>query len=245
MIQSLERALDILDVISRSKDGASLRSIAEQVQLNRTTVHNQLRTLRERGYLEQERGGAYRLGVMVSTLATRRSQQGLFKRAEEQMLQLHAAVPPATLTFSELVGQEIWCRLRVAPGVTGGALQWPSAQSFSPYGSATGICFQAFCPAYREQIAEIQEWEEAGGSLWASRERFEAALAETLRRGVAKVDGGMFVRLAIPVGEGYALGLNIAKSEAFPVDTLLARLRESAIAMAEMQETATPGTNPG
>ena len=46
-IQSVERALRILEVISQAKEGASLSEISGAVGLNHSTAHNLLLTLKQ------------------------------------------------------------------------------------------------------------------------------------------------------------------------------------------------------
>ena len=71
MIQVLNRAFDILEMCAKNAEKVySLSEIADQLQLNRTTCANIVKTLVTRNYLEQtgyRRG--YRLGSKVFHLA--------------------------------------------------------------------------------------------------------------------------------------------------------------------------------
>ena len=62
LIQVLERAFDILEMLARN--GKTFRSseIAAELNLSQQTVNNLLRTLYERGYLSQNERREYRLG---------------------------------------------------------------------------------------------------------------------------------------------------------------------------------------
>ena len=67
-IQSVERALKIIEVLSKGNgssafEGISLGSIAKDTKLNISTCHHIIRTLLQKGYVSQNSpGGAYFLG---------------------------------------------------------------------------------------------------------------------------------------------------------------------------------------
>lgn len=63
-VQSVERALAILDVLAREGSPMKLSSISKQLDLNISTVHRLLNTLMVWGYVEQDPYmGRYRLGI--------------------------------------------------------------------------------------------------------------------------------------------------------------------------------------
>jgi IclR family acetate operon transcriptional repressor len=55
MVQSLDRALDVLEVLARSEEDVSLSSIVEHTGLPLGTVHRMLSSLVSRGYAAQDR----------------------------------------------------------------------------------------------------------------------------------------------------------------------------------------------
>jgi IclR family KDG regulon transcriptional repressor len=67
-VQSVERALDILDCVS--KHGMPMRSvdIAKHLSLHPSTANNLIRTLYRRGYLSQVDGGRYGIGIQCYVL---------------------------------------------------------------------------------------------------------------------------------------------------------------------------------
>ncbi len=209
LVQSLLRAFDILDQVSLSAEGLHLQELSSRLGLKVTTAHNLVRTMRARGYLEKGSGGRYHLGPAPEGLARQHRRRSVFRRAESAMGQLQAELGSVTLTFSELVGREICCRLRMA-AETPGVVQRPQSQTFSAFGSASGLCMQAFNPEYRDAMAAMHGFEESGQRYWETRVEFERALKETVARGLAVVCVGDVWRLAVPVGERYALGLSYA-----------------------------------
>lgn len=54
MIQSVKRAFDILEYITQNGNLVRLNDIANALELQNTTVHNLLHTLKELGYVEQD-----------------------------------------------------------------------------------------------------------------------------------------------------------------------------------------------
>ena len=53
LIQSVERALDILETLSLKKDGWQITALAKKLNLKVSTVHNLMKTLVSRNYAEQ------------------------------------------------------------------------------------------------------------------------------------------------------------------------------------------------
>ena len=63
-VQTLDRAFDILELLSQQPNGLSLTEVAARLGLNKSTVHRILASLKARGYVEQRAGAkAYRLGL--------------------------------------------------------------------------------------------------------------------------------------------------------------------------------------
>lgn len=69
-IQSVERALDILEVLATQKDGIGITAIARSTGLSKSTVHRFTTTLAERGYVEHDPGGNYKLGLKYIEIAS-------------------------------------------------------------------------------------------------------------------------------------------------------------------------------
>jgi DNA-binding IclR family transcriptional regulator len=66
MIQSVQRALRIMEFVGRHSDGVSAQRIAFECNLNRGTAYNLLRTLVYERYLRRDEFGRYSLGLEVS-----------------------------------------------------------------------------------------------------------------------------------------------------------------------------------
>jgi len=75
-IQSVARALDILEVLSNSQDELPLNEIGQLTGLNVSTCHHIILTLLNRGYVSQaQKGRGYTLGSRVLELSSNRARQ--------------------------------------------------------------------------------------------------------------------------------------------------------------------------
>ncbi|WP_165384286.1 IclR family transcriptional regulator [Leucobacter triazinivorans] len=69
VIQSVQRAFELLERIAASTDGSRLSELADGAGLNRSTAHNLLASLEELGYITQDKkGAAYRLTGKLNQL---------------------------------------------------------------------------------------------------------------------------------------------------------------------------------
>lgn len=63
MVKSVGRALDIIDLVSAKKGGLGVTEIANQIDINKSSVYRILSTLAQYGYIEQDADtGKYKLG---------------------------------------------------------------------------------------------------------------------------------------------------------------------------------------
>ncbi|WP_270169920.1 IclR family transcriptional regulator [Paenibacillus sp. SYP-B4298] len=65
IIQSVDRALTILDLFDESTRELKITDISARVGLHKSTVHSLLKTLQKHRYIEQDEKGLYRLGMRV------------------------------------------------------------------------------------------------------------------------------------------------------------------------------------
>lgn len=68
-IQSVDRALQVLEMIAENRDGVTVSTVSEKVGLNVSTCHHLITTLVHRGYLTQvSRSRGYTLGSKLSEI---------------------------------------------------------------------------------------------------------------------------------------------------------------------------------
>ena len=64
-VQSIERALDIIEAVAANKNSAVLTKIAEKVGLHKSTAYRIISTLLKRGYLKKNEDGTYKIGLKL------------------------------------------------------------------------------------------------------------------------------------------------------------------------------------
>lgn len=64
-VQSVNRILDIIEVLSVEQEGLGVTEIAKRTGLNKSTVHRLLSTLAGRGYLARNPEGGYKIGLKL------------------------------------------------------------------------------------------------------------------------------------------------------------------------------------
>lgn len=208
MVQSLLKAIDILRLIAGSENGMRLNEIAEAFDMKKTTVHNLIRTLRARGFLEKDSSNRFIPGPAVQELASMRKRSRMLSAAGKELRKLSRRFPDAVLTFSEITPSAVVCRLRMSPDRPG-ELQHPSSLLFTPYLSATALCLQA--NGLNGADLELNfPFEEYGAKYWESESRY-AAVKEAAYREGCHMDYVPGTRLAAAffIPENFALGVRM------------------------------------
>ncbi|MDA8228139.1 MAG: IclR family transcriptional regulator [Desulfitobacterium hafniense] len=71
-VQTLERSLDILEVLAQAEEPLGVTEIGNRISLHKSTVHRILQTLCYRGYVEKEKNNErYHLGLKIVELGIR------------------------------------------------------------------------------------------------------------------------------------------------------------------------------
>ncbi|MGN1402270.1 MAG: IclR family transcriptional regulator [Bacillus sp. (in: firmicutes)] len=72
MVKSVSRALDIIQLVSDRRDGLGVTEIANQMDINKSSVHRILSTLSAYGYIEQDQQtGRYKLGYAFLAVSSK------------------------------------------------------------------------------------------------------------------------------------------------------------------------------
>ncbi|MDR2132091.1 MAG: IclR family transcriptional regulator [Clostridiales Family XIII bacterium] len=64
-VQSIERALDIIETLSTEQKGLGVTEISKRIGLHKSTTHRLLATLAHRGYAAKREDGGYQLGLKL------------------------------------------------------------------------------------------------------------------------------------------------------------------------------------
>lgn len=200
-IQSVERALTILEVMSSARRELTLSEISEKTGLNASTCHHIVATLVERNYVSKAvRRGSYRLGSQILVLAAGVNEQvDLLQQAGRALDDLNE-VTSETVHFAVLQGGELVTLLkrdaRHAVRVDAGTV----GKSNACHATATGKALLAWLPDN-----EVVRFVEARGlkaftpKTLRSLDALRAELAEVRRNGFA-VDNEEFQPHVVCVG---------------------------------------------
>lgn len=95
-VQVLDRALDLIELLSLERSGLGVTELGGRLSLHKSTVHRLLSALAERGYIEKE-DSRYRLGLKFVELASLRLNQ----------LELKTEAAPELRRLTESLGQVV------------------------------------------------------------------------------------------------------------------------------------------
>jgi IclR family transcriptional regulator, acetate operon repressor len=111
VIQSVQRAFDLLERIATQAEGARLSELADGAGLNRSTAHNLLASLEELGYIRQDKkGAAYKLTGKLNRLLRPDAEQEHALRARIQPVLKSVSAASGESAFLALVtGSEYLC----------------------------------------------------------------------------------------------------------------------------------------
>ena len=186
-VQSLDRGLAIIEALARARRLLGIREIADELDVSHSTASRLAATLRDRGFLDQERhGGRYALGLRLTRYA----------RLAVAASALEVAARPVIEMLVEELGETVSLGIPVIGGVM---VVWSEAPREGPFritlepgtvvrytSSAAGrAILAAMSPAERDAVLPLG-WRRRtptprGGSL----EEFVKELAATIVRGHA------------------------------------------------------------
>lgn len=200
-VQSVERALDLLQTLAASEGGVRLGDLARQLDLNNSTAHNLVRTLIGRGFVIKGQGQRLRLGPALGELVREESDRQLLRAAADAGIAIQRLFTSCIVNLAEPVGGDLRVRIRLSSDRPG-QVQRPASQASHLYGSAVGLCSQAFADQGTVQaLRETQPFHEHGSRLWASPEVLTEYLAQARRQGhvVTPFAQQELWRVAVPV----------------------------------------------
>jgi DNA-binding IclR family transcriptional regulator len=208
-VQSLARAIHVIDLVAHSKEGLTVQQIAESLYLKRPTVHNLVKTLAEEGVLDRTPDSArFRLGASVLKWAALASAQSLHALAMQSMREIHLRLPDAHLLLAEPRGDLLVTSLHMDPRRPH-VIQRPPWDLPHPYGSVVALLFMALAdPLARSRFSRRHAFREYASGFWESEAHLERFLNDVRARGYCECAGGVFekLRVAAPVyGSGHEL----------------------------------------
>ncbi|RPI61475.1 MAG: hypothetical protein EHM48_05580 [Planctomycetaceae bacterium] len=200
LLQSVGRALDILELVGNSESGMSWRLVVDRTHLSNTTAFNMLRALVAKGFLVKRRNPIrYYPGPVLINFRRAQRDYELFQRAKPVLMNLaNSFIGEARLC--ECVGLRILSMLMVAAGQLG-VMQPHLPHFMRPYG--IGSVFQAYWD--KQQLADYEKnvpFAKHGKKKWGSRENFHRFLSGFRKNRVAMLPvyrSGDIFRVAAPI----------------------------------------------
>lgn len=152
MIQSIERAVAILEIIARHGGAARLAAIAAEAGLGKTTAHNILKTLEGLGYVGRRAGDVrYHLGGGILNLARIAGDDGNLRRRLRPVLERIARTTGETVYLAVPSGDETY----YLDSIESGAVLRTTCQTGMRErleGSAISLVFLAFLPGLGKRL---------------------------------------------------------------------------------------------
>ncbi len=159
-VQSVDRALTLLEILARSTGGMALSELAASARLNVSTCHHLLATLVKWGYVAKAPGRRYALGARGLHLGQAFLKQVDLPRRAQPLVERISADTGETVHLAVLQGDSIITLLRRegrhAVRVDTGAL----GASDAPHATATGKAMLAWLPEHEiRRILAIKRME--------------------------------------------------------------------------------------
>lgn len=160
IVQSLERAIDIMTWVANSKSKPSVTDISQGLGLSKTTAHRLLSCLRVNGVVERDLAGKYRVGPLVLQWCNSVQNQAALAALVRPFLQELRDETNETATFSLVVGKQ---RVYIEEAVSHQALRFANVVGkVLPLGrGAAGKAIMAYLPE-EEMAPALAAWEDFG-----------------------------------------------------------------------------------
>ena len=186
MIQSLERAVNILRLVAESGDGIRLCDLSRACKMNRNTVFNLADTLVNERMLAKTPEGKYVIGDLMLELAGGQKRNNYMRIVENELCELHLRYPDASIYYSELGNSDIISKLYFDIKNPGRA-KYPDDKTLNPYLTVAGLAFFAFTPEERlVSLRAKNTLEYHGINAWGYMANFIRHVGSAEKKGYAE-----------------------------------------------------------
>lgn len=188
-VQSVDRALDLLEALAGSDGEVAITSLAARTKLHVSTVHRLLATLLRRGYVRQNPDTSrYYAGAKVSTLADGRSRYNELRTIARPLLQALVEATRETANLSVLDDtMAVYIETAASPQVV--RLFTVVGNRVPLHATGAGKALLASLPqARRDGLLDRTELKPLTARTLVDRASLARALDETRERGYALDD---------------------------------------------------------
>jgi IclR family acetate operon transcriptional repressor len=152
MIQSIERAVTLLEILAQEGGSARLQSIAEKASIRCTTAHNILATLEALGYVRRSVGDArYYLGDRILNVARIAGNDAALQKRLRPALEAIANKASETVYLAVISGDEVYY-LDAIESHLSPMIGNPIGKRERLDKTASGLVFLAFIPSLRKRV---------------------------------------------------------------------------------------------
>ena len=211
LVQSLVRAMDLLECVAHGNFGRRLADISDELKINKTTAYNLLRTLSEHSYLIKDKSNHYHLGPALKELVRQEIRSEAMQYISGKLLSIVEILPESVASLAELCGSQIRIVQRVSPERPN-TITYPMSYFLPLYTSCTGLCF-LMDGLYAPSLYNYCPFEEHGVNLWKNMKNLEDFLQTSRKQGYVQMElsGTKCIGLAEPIGENMVLNLRCSK----------------------------------
>lgn len=202
IVQSVERAIDIMTWVASSNSKPSVTDIGQGLGLSQTTAHRLLSCLRAKGMVERDPSGRYRVGPLVLQWCNSVQNQAALATLVRPFLQELRDQTNETATFSLAVGRQ---RVYIEEAVSRRELRFANVVGkVLPLGrGAAGKAILAYLPE-EERAPALAAWKDFGlppADLRILEDELSRIRIQGWASGVGEVIQGV-AAVAAPVFEG-------------------------------------------
>ncbi len=232
-VQSLERGIDILELVSRAPDGLLLSELGMRTGLPSSTTFNLANTLVKRGLLEKSRHPVrYQVGPALLNLLgnNARSTKGV---PDAFWLDLFRNTEADSLVMVRWSNSDCLLEIRI-DSARPDVIQKPAINVPSPYSFATALCVLAFLPQEDRLTYERRyPFNEYGVGAWSTARKMEEFFSQTRKSGLCHPPISPPERLAVPLFDSNSLlfgavGVSMHEASSLNIESAARHLREAA-----------------
>jgi DNA-binding IclR family transcriptional regulator len=202
-VQSLQRGLKLLEVISSRRDGVILKDLAESLGCSSAATYHLVHTLADAGFVRRlEDPVRYVLGEKLLQIVGNQQNDKFYSVAHDCILRLHRVLPEVSIYLSEFIGGSVLVTARLLPDISQHIVRETRPPALPAYCSAGSLCHYAFwSPEAREEYHFRYSFAAYGIPFWGSEKNFEKAVSQLRRDRMYRMPkaGETNVKLALPL----------------------------------------------
>jgi len=202
-VQSLQRGLKLLEIISRSREGVSLKDLAREIDCSSPAAFHLVHTLVDSGFANRlENPVRYTLGQKLRHFVENQQRDRFYRFAHEGMRELGRDLPQVSAYFSEYIGGSVVVTAYLPPSLPDPIVYEERNRILPPYASAGSLAHLAFWPQeIREEYETRYPFATYGVGYWQSRARFDEAIdqLQAQRMHLMPESSPLILKLALPL----------------------------------------------